>query len=142
MAEDVTDKPVEVDEHRGMAAQKSTETRRRLREVEADQVGPAPPPTGIQALCRDRSVDELAGGGREGAISDPAFCCHTRGARSASPSTDRERSRRSRPVIQVNGTDGAGRLGRRGGCLRHTPGDLTNGRGPLGAWPTIIGGAG
>jgi hypothetical protein len=37
MAEDVTDKPVELDEHRGMAAQKSTETRRRLREVEADQ---------------------------------------------------------------------------------------------------------
>ena len=29
--------PVELDEHRGMAAQKSTETRRRLREVEADQ---------------------------------------------------------------------------------------------------------
>jgi len=37
MAEDETDKPVELDEHRGMAAQKSTETRRRLREVEADQ---------------------------------------------------------------------------------------------------------
>jgi hypothetical protein len=33
----MTDKPVELDEHRGMAAQKSTETRRRLREVEADQ---------------------------------------------------------------------------------------------------------
>ena len=32
----MTDKPVELDEHRGMAAQKSTETRRRLREVEAD----------------------------------------------------------------------------------------------------------
>jgi hypothetical protein len=38
MAEDVTDKPVELDEHRGMAAQKSTETRRRLRDVEADQL--------------------------------------------------------------------------------------------------------
>jgi SpoVK/Ycf46/Vps4 family AAA+-type ATPase len=34
----MTDKPVELDEHRGMAAQKSTETRRRLREVEADQL--------------------------------------------------------------------------------------------------------
>jgi hypothetical protein len=33
----MTDKPVELDEHRGMAAQKSTETRRRLREVLADQ---------------------------------------------------------------------------------------------------------
>jgi hypothetical protein len=33
----MTDKPVELDEHRGMAAQKSTEIRRRLREVEADQ---------------------------------------------------------------------------------------------------------
>jgi len=32
------DKPVELDEHRGMAAQKSTEARRRLREVEADQL--------------------------------------------------------------------------------------------------------
>ena len=34
----MTDKPVELDAHRGMAAQKSTETRRRLREVQADQV--------------------------------------------------------------------------------------------------------
>ena len=33
----MTDKPVELDEHRGMVAQKSTETRRRLREVQADQ---------------------------------------------------------------------------------------------------------
>jgi len=33
----MTDKPIELDEHRGMAAQKSTETRRRLREVQADQ---------------------------------------------------------------------------------------------------------
>jgi hypothetical protein len=33
----MTDKPVELDEHRGMAAQKSTEIRRRLREVEDDQ---------------------------------------------------------------------------------------------------------
>jgi hypothetical protein len=33
----MTDNPVELDEHRGMAAQKSTETRRRLRAVEADQ---------------------------------------------------------------------------------------------------------
>jgi hypothetical protein len=34
----MTDKPVELDEHRGMAAQKSTESRRNLREVEADQL--------------------------------------------------------------------------------------------------------
>jgi hypothetical protein len=33
----MTDNPVELDEHRGMAAQKSTETRRRRRAVEADQ---------------------------------------------------------------------------------------------------------
>jgi hypothetical protein len=33
----MTDKPVELDEHRGMAAQKLTETRRRRREVQADQ---------------------------------------------------------------------------------------------------------
>ena len=33
----MTDNPVELDEHRGMAAQKSTETRRRLREVQDDQ---------------------------------------------------------------------------------------------------------
>jgi len=33
----MTDKPVELDEHRGMAAQKLTETRRHLREVQADQ---------------------------------------------------------------------------------------------------------
>jgi hypothetical protein len=31
------DDPVDLDEHRGMAAQKSTELRRRLREVQADQ---------------------------------------------------------------------------------------------------------
>jgi hypothetical protein len=33
----MTDRPVDLDEHRGMAAQKSTETRRRLHEVQADQ---------------------------------------------------------------------------------------------------------
>src|SRR5712691_11029155 len=33
----MTDDPVELDEHRGMAAQKSTEVRRRLHEVQADQ---------------------------------------------------------------------------------------------------------
>jgi hypothetical protein len=32
------DNPVELDEHRGMAAQKLTEIRRRLHEVQADQV--------------------------------------------------------------------------------------------------------
>jgi hypothetical protein len=34
---DMTDDPVELDEHRGMAAQKSTEIRRRLHEVQANQ---------------------------------------------------------------------------------------------------------
>jgi uncharacterized protein YukE len=33
----MTDDPVELDEHRGIAAQKSTEIRRRLQEVQADQ---------------------------------------------------------------------------------------------------------
>jgi len=33
----MTDNPVDLDEYRGMAAQKSTEIRRRLHEVEADQ---------------------------------------------------------------------------------------------------------
>jgi hypothetical protein len=33
----VTDSPVELDEHRGMAAQKETEIRRLLHEVQADQ---------------------------------------------------------------------------------------------------------
>jgi hypothetical protein len=33
----MADEPVELDEHRGMAAQKSTEARRRLHEVQADQ---------------------------------------------------------------------------------------------------------
>jgi hypothetical protein len=33
----VTDKPVDLDEHRGMAAQKQTEIRRLLLEVQADQ---------------------------------------------------------------------------------------------------------
>ena len=33
----MTDDPVELDEHRGMAAQKSTEIRRRLHHVQADQ---------------------------------------------------------------------------------------------------------
>ena len=34
----MADTPVDLDEHRGMAAQKSTELRRRRHEVEADQV--------------------------------------------------------------------------------------------------------
>ncbi len=32
----MTDRPVDLDDHRGMAAQKSTEIRRRLQEVQAD----------------------------------------------------------------------------------------------------------
>lgn len=32
------DRPVELDKHRGMAAQKSTELRRRLHEVQADRI--------------------------------------------------------------------------------------------------------
>ena len=34
----MTDHPIDLDRHRGMAAQKSTEIRRRLQEVQADQV--------------------------------------------------------------------------------------------------------
>jgi hypothetical protein len=34
----MTSDPVDLDEHRGMAAQKATEIRRRLQEVHADQV--------------------------------------------------------------------------------------------------------
>jgi hypothetical protein len=33
----MTDRPIELDEHRGMAAQKATELRRRLHEVQVDQ---------------------------------------------------------------------------------------------------------
>ena len=33
----MTDDPVDLDEHRGMAAQKATDIRRRLHEVQADQ---------------------------------------------------------------------------------------------------------
>lgn len=33
----MTDNPVDLDEHRGMAAQKATEIRRRLQEVQLDQ---------------------------------------------------------------------------------------------------------
>lgn len=33
----MTDEPVDLDKHRGIAAQKSTEIRRRLQEVQADQ---------------------------------------------------------------------------------------------------------
>ena len=33
----MTDDPIELDEHRGMTAQKDTESRRRLHEVQADQ---------------------------------------------------------------------------------------------------------
>jgi hypothetical protein len=34
----VTDRPVDLDEHRGMAAQKATQLRRRFHEVQADQI--------------------------------------------------------------------------------------------------------
>jgi hypothetical protein len=33
----MTDKPIDLDEHRGMSAQKETDIRRRLHEVQADQ---------------------------------------------------------------------------------------------------------
>jgi hypothetical protein len=71
----VTDDPVELDEHRGMAAQKSTEIRRRLHEVQADQAAlrqrqeefenfllAAPATTGHEAAAKARYLIQLFAG--------------------------------------------------------------------------------
>jgi hypothetical protein len=68
----VTDKPVNLDEHRGMTAQKDTEIRRDLREVRVDQVAlrarrekletlllAAPAATWLEAAAKTRYLIEL-----------------------------------------------------------------------------------
>ncbi len=68
----MTDKPVNLDEHRGMAAQKDTEIRRDLREVQVDQAAlrarqekletlllAAPAATWLEAAAKARYVIEL-----------------------------------------------------------------------------------
>ena len=68
----MTDKPVNLDEHRGMAAQKDTEIRRDLREVQVDQAAlrarqekletlllAAPAATWLEAGAKARYLIEL-----------------------------------------------------------------------------------
>jgi hypothetical protein len=68
----MTDKPVNLDEHRGMAAQKDTEIRRDLREVQVDQAAlrarrekletlllAAPAATWLEAAAKARYLIEL-----------------------------------------------------------------------------------
>ena len=66
----LTDQPIELDEHRGMAAQKSTELRRRLHEVQADQEALRRRQEEFDALRADAApFDDLARGCGKGAIS-------------------------------------------------------------------------
>src|SRR5437879_1186008 len=51
------------------------------------------------------SVDDLGRGCSRGAISDPAFRWDVRGEESATPRTDRQGARRSRPLIRLNRDD-------------------------------------
>jgi hypothetical protein len=68
----MTDKPVNLDEHRGIAAQKDTEIRRDLREVQVDQAAlrarqekletlllAAPAATWLEAAAKARYLIEL-----------------------------------------------------------------------------------
>lgn len=68
----MTDKPVNLDEHRGMAAQKDTEIRRDLRQVQVDQAAlrarqekletlllAAPAATWLEAAAKARYLIEL-----------------------------------------------------------------------------------
>jgi hypothetical protein len=68
----MTHRPVDLDEHRGMAAQKSTEIRRRLQEVQADQAAlrcrqveferyavAAPSVTWVEAAAKARYLIQL-----------------------------------------------------------------------------------
>jgi hypothetical protein len=84
----MTDKPVELDEHRGMAAQKSTEIRRRLREVEADQWA---------LRHRQEEFERYAVAAPSAswpAVAErPTFCCHARGAGTAAARADRQGAR-------------------------------------------------
>jgi len=66
--------PVELDEHRGMAAQKSIEIRRRSHEVPARSGGFARSPGRIRTPSDRSPVDELGRSCGQGAISDPTLC--------------------------------------------------------------------
>jgi hypothetical protein len=73
----MSDKPVELDEHRGMAAQKSTETRRRLREVQADQSALRHRQEEFERYAVAAPSASWSCGCAKSAISYPAFCRHT-----------------------------------------------------------------
>ena len=88
--------PVELDEHRGMAAQKSTEIRRRSHEVEADQ-----------AALRDRQEE------------------FERGAMTGPSTTWAEAAARARYLIQLYAATPEGRDPRRQELILKVLEDLT-----------------
>src|SRR5438309_7324405 len=98
----MTDNPVELDEHRGMAAQKSTEIRRRLYEVQADQAAlrrrqeeferhalAAPSTTWAETAAKARYLILL-------------FAETSEARYPATPRADRKGARRSCPLIRLN----------------------------------------
>src|SRR2546423_13575632 len=98
----MTDDPGELDEHRGMAAQKLTEIRRRLNEVQADQAALRRRQEEFECHALAAPSTTWARGCSRGAISDPAFRGDVRGEESETPRIDREGARRSRPLIRLN----------------------------------------
>lgn len=95
------DDPVELDEHRGMAAQKPTEIPPAPRRGPGRSGSPATRAGRIRAPCRRGAFDDLARGGRKGAISDPTFRCDPRGTGSAAPRAGSASARRSRPIVRT-----------------------------------------
>ena len=89
----MTKDTIDLDDHRGMAAQKATGLRRLLADVEAnEQALPAAP--GRAGSPSGRSPGgELARGGREGALSPQAFCRLADRARPAQTEADCRRAR-------------------------------------------------
>ena len=97
----MVDNPVELDEHRGMAAQKATVTRRqRIQEFQGQQTsGCATAPGRARKTARDRSGGDMARGRRQVKIPYRALRQDTERSGSTSQKTHRPCARRSQAVV-------------------------------------------
>ena len=93
--------PVDLDERRGMAAQRSTESRRRLHKVQADQAALRNRQEEFENFPARRSSENMVGGCGQGAISHSALRRHTVRSRPAPSKAHRECTRGSLSIVRL-----------------------------------------
>src|SRR5260370_35614772 len=95
----MTDKTIDLDEHRGMAAQKATDLRRLLANVEADQSALRLRQDELEAHLARGASSKLARSRREGSLSSQSLCRYADIAGSAPTKAHRGCARRFRAAV-------------------------------------------